>query len=65
MEIIIVYSVFSGLGYIVGSRVAEAFDDWRWALRVSRSRYSALLSNDTYCTDMTGIIGTATYLNQF
>jgi len=25
--------VGSGLGYIVGSNVANAFNDWRWALR--------------------------------
>jgi hypothetical protein len=25
--------VGSGLGYIVGSNIAKAFDDWRWALR--------------------------------
>ena len=27
--------VHSGLGYIAGKGVADAFDDWRWALRVS------------------------------
>ena len=27
--------VGSGLGYIVGSNVADIFDDWRWALRVT------------------------------
>ena len=27
--------VGSGLGYIVGSKVAEALNDWRWALRVT------------------------------
>jgi len=26
---------FSGLGYIVGSKVAEALNSWQWALRVS------------------------------
>jgi hypothetical protein len=25
----------SGLGYIVGSNVSYAFNDWRWALRVT------------------------------
>ena len=25
--------VGSGLGYIVGSNIAKAFNDWRWALR--------------------------------
>ena len=28
---------FSGLGYIVGSKVAEALDGWQWSLRVSLS----------------------------
>jgi hypothetical protein len=27
--------VGSGLGYIVGSNIAKALDDWRWALRVT------------------------------
>ena len=27
--------VGSGMGYIVGSNVADAFDDWKWALRVT------------------------------
>lgn len=27
--------VGSGMGYIVGSNVAEAFGDWKWALRVT------------------------------
>lgn len=27
--------VGSGMGYIVGSNVAQAFNDWRWALRVT------------------------------
>ena len=27
--------VGSGLGYIVGSNVAAAFGDWRWALRMT------------------------------
>jgi MFS family permease len=27
--------VGSGLGYIVGSNVAAAFNDWRWALRMT------------------------------
>lgn len=27
--------VGSGMGYIVGSNVANAFDDWKWALRVT------------------------------
>lgn len=27
--------VGSGLGYVVGSNVAKAFDNWRWALRVT------------------------------
>ena len=27
--------VGSGLGYIVGSNVADAFKDWRWALRMT------------------------------
>ncbi len=27
--------VGSGMGYIVGSNVAEAFNDWKWALRVT------------------------------
>ena len=33
--------VCSGLGYIVGSKVAEALDGWQWSLRVSlrQSRY--------------------------
>ena len=24
----------SGLGYIIGTQVAEAFDEWQWGLRV-------------------------------
>jgi MFS family permease len=27
--------VGSGMGYIVGSNVANYFDDWKWALRVT------------------------------
>lgn len=27
---------YSGLGYIVGSKVKDVADDWHWALRVSR-----------------------------
>ena len=27
--------VGSGMGYIVGSNVAEAFNNWKWALRVT------------------------------
>ena len=26
---------FSGLGYIIGSSVAQLFGSWQWALRVS------------------------------
>lgn len=32
---IIIIIFYSGMGYIIGSNVAKAFHDWKYALRVS------------------------------
>jgi len=54
--------VGSGLGYICGSNIARAFNDWRWALRFTPPIPKRGGANGTYEDNMSSLISDIIYL---